>query len=453
MVEPVSGGSQGGGPDSPPLTAAAIVAVGTELLGPDRVDRNTPALKRALAEVGIPVVFTAVVGDDEAALTDTLRLAMERAPLVFATGGLGPTTDDRTRFAAARVLGVRLSEHAPSLAAIRSRFRGRAVPMPEINRRQALIPDGATALPNPAGTAPGVLARGRGSTLVLLPGPPKELKAVFEAEVRPRLPGPGKGAAPRITETLLVAGLPESQLQERILDLTPQPEAPEELAILAHGGEIEIRVSGPAADAERVRQAAARIGRRLGPAVFSRAPAEHLEHAVGRLLLARGERVAVAESLTGGRIAERITAVPGASQWFDLAVTAYANEAKEALLDVSGATLASVGAVSRETALAMAEGVRRRAGNNLGRPAEKIWGLAVTGIAGPGGGTPQKPVGLVWIAVSGPETRAHCFRFPGDREAIRQLTSAAALDLLRRTILAIQGNGEVGLPGFASRER
>lgn len=437
-----------------PISAAATVAVGTELLAPDRRDRNTPALKRFLAGLGIPVEFTAVASDEETALVEILRLALRRAPLVFAAGGLGPTSDDRTRFAAARVLGARLVEHVPSVEEIRSRFGRRGLRMPEVNRVQALFPEGSEPLPNRAGTAPGVLARAGGSALVLLPGPPRELEAMLAAEVEPRLRAAGAGVAGRVAETLLVAGLTESALQERIFDLTPDAAAPEELAILAHSGEIELRVVGPSARAETVRRSADRIAARLGPAVFSRAPGEGLEHAVGRLLGQRGERVAVAESLTGGRIADRLVRVPGSSDWFDVAVTTYADAAKEALLGVAGSTLGSVGAVSRETAAAMAAGVRRLAEERVRSPRGRTWGLAVTGIAGPTGGSAAKPVGLVWIAVSGPREATRRFMFPGDRELIRQLTSAAALNLLRRTVEAHRlGAGEFEKLGFETPPR
>lgn len=413
-----------------PLTGAAVVAVGTELLAPRRPDRNTPLLKNRLAELGLPVVFAAVVPDEEASLAETLAAALRRCRFVFVCGGLGPTTDDRTRAAAARALGVGLEEHAPSLAAIRSRFRRRGVPMPEGNRRQALLPAGAEALPNPAGTAPGVFARtAAGARLILLPGPPAELDAMFAAEVRPRLEAEIGPPAPPAAAVLGVAGLSESALQERILDLTPPPDAPEEIAILASGGEIEVRVTAPAARAETVSQLAERIAGRLGEAVFSRTPGERLEHAVGRLLAGRGERAALAESLTGGLIAERLTRVPGSSGWFDLGVVAYANEAKRDLLGVPGSVLEAHGAVSEAVAAAMADRVRRRSGN--------AWGLAVTGIAGPGGGSREKPVGLVWIAVSGPRARTRRFVFPGDRRLVRQLTVNAALDLLRRALRSV----------------
>ncbi len=359
----------------------------------------------------------------------TLRLALARCRHVLVCGGLGPTTDDLTRFAAASVLGVRLVEDATSLASIEARFRDRGIEMPEVNRRQALIPEGASALPNPAGTAPGVLARtGTGAWLVLLPGPPSELAAMFDAEVRPRLEAETGRTAGSVRETLMVAGLPESVLQERILDLTPARDAPDDLAILASRGEIELRVTGPAGRAAEVRRLADRMAERLGPAVFSRTAGDHLEHAVGRLLERRGERAAFAESLTGGLIAERVTRVPGSSAWFDLGVVAYANEAKRDLLAVPEAALLAHGAVSEPVAMAMAEGARRRSGN--------AWGVAVTGIAGPGGGSAEKPVGLVWVAVSGPVSRTQRFRLPGDRALVRQLTATAALDLLRQSMLA-----------------
>ena len=408
---------------------AAVVAVGSELLRPRRRDRNTPLLKERLAALGIPTLHQAVVGDDEALLTETIRAALDRFRFVLAAGGLGPTTDDRTRAAAAAALSARLVEHAPSLRRLESRFRERGFAMPAVNRRQALLPEGAEALPNPAGTAPGVFARAAsGAVLVLLPGPPRELAAMFDAEAAPRLAGESGATEAPAAFTLGLAGLPESRLEERLADLYPKPPSPLEVSVLASGGEISLRVSAPAAEKPAAAALADRIAERLGDAVYTRAPAERLEHAVGRELARRGERAAMAESLTGGLIAERLTRVPGASAWFDLGVAAYADEAKTALLGVPPDTLAAEGAVSRAVAERMAEGVRRRAGN--------AWGLAVTGIAGPGGGSRAKPVGLVWIAVAGPVNRAERHRFPGDRPLVRRLTSTYALDLLRRSLLA-----------------
>ena len=412
-------------PSGRKLAGAAVVAVGTELFGPGRVDRNTPLLKARLGGLGLPAVFAAVVPDDEETVAETLLLALRRCRFVLVCGGLGPTTDDRTRSAAARALGRPLVEHEPSLEAIRARFRRRGIPMPEVNRSQALLPAGAEALPNAAGTAPGVFARtDEGAGLVLLPGPPRELEVMFDTEVRPRIEaevGAGDGAASAV---LGVAGLPESVLQERILGLTPAREAPEEISILPSGGEIEVRVTSSPERSAEVSGLADALAARLGAAVFTRTPGERLEHAVGRLLRARGERAAIAESLTGGLIAERITRVAGSSAYFDLALVTYANDAKRDLLGVGEALLRSRGAVSEPVAAAMAEGVRRRSGNT--------WGVSVTGIAGPGGGSPEKPVGLVWIAVSGPVSRTQRFVFPGDRDLVRQLAATAALDLLRR---------------------
>ncbi len=382
------------------------------------------------------MVFQAVVPDDEKALEATLTHALARCRFVFVTGGLGPTTDDRTRFAAARALGVPLAADESVLDGIRARFRAREMPMPEVNRVQALLPQGATALPNPLGTAPGVLCRsGGGASLVLLPGPPTELTAVLEAGGGSWIPDDlGLETAPA-SAALVVAGIPESVLQERILDLSaPSGPGGPEVAILPSGGEIEIRVTAPvgaAPEGSRVAELAGRIASRLGDAVFSRVSGERLEHAVGRLLEPRGERVAFAESLTGGLITERITRVPGASRWFDLGVVAYANEAKRDLLGVPEAALRTCGAVSEAVAVAMAAGVRRRSGN--------AWGVSVTGIAGPGGGSAAKPVGLVWIGVSGPVSGAERFRFPGDRALVRRLTATAALDLLRRALLRSGG--------------
>ena len=421
---------------------AAVVAVGSELLRPRRRDRNTPLLKERLAALGIPTLRQVVAADDEEALAETLRAALDRCRFVLVAGGLGPTTDDRTRAAAAAALSAPLVEHAPSLRRIEARFRERGLPMPEVNRRQALLPEGAEPLPNPAGTAPGVFARARsGAVLVLLPGPPAELAAMFDAEAGPRLARESGAAEAPAAFTLGLAGLPESLLEERLADLYPKRPSPLEVSVLASGGEICLRVSAPAGERPAAAALADRLAERLAEAVYTRAPAERLEHAVGRALARRGERAAVAESLTAGLIAERLTRVPGASAWFDLGVAAYADEAKTAWLGVAPDTLAREGAVSRAVAEQMAEGVRRRAGN--------AWGLAVTGIAGPGGAVPGKPVGLVWIAVAGPVTRAERRRFPGDRALVRRLTSTYALDLLRRSLSAADrraGTDPLGLP-------
>ncbi len=418
------------------VPVAAILAVGSELLRPRRKDRNTPLLKERLSALGVPVGFTAVLPDDERAIEDAIGLAWERSDWALVCGGLGPTSDDRTRQAAALALGKSLVPDAASAERIRERFRRMGRAMPEVNLRQALLPEGAEALPNRAGTAPGVLARAaNGKRLVLLPGPPHELVRMFDAEVASRLREAGAPASGPPESALRLAGVTESHIEERIGDLAPPRDGPLSLAILGSRGEIEVRVVGrSAADRDAVKRLADAIASRLGEAVYGRDSEIALEAAVGRLLADRGERVAVAESLTGGRIADRITAAPGASGWFDLGVVAYANRAKRDLLGVPEDTLASFGAVSEETARAMAEGARARALAEGGPP---TWGLAVTGIAGPGGATPDKPVGLVWMALAGrATTRAARFLFPGDRNRVRQRTATAALDMLRRALLS-----------------
>ncbi len=411
-----------------------MIAVGSELLRPDRVDRNTPWLKERLLELGIPVVLQVVVPDDDDVMEEAMAAALRRCRFVFVTGGLGPTSDDRTRFAAARVLRRPLEEDAAAWAVITARFRRRGFRMPKLNRVQALIPEGAEALPNRAGTAPGILGTSKtGHRLVLLPGPPAEMQAMFQAEVAPRLEGAsGVGDGVR-TAVLRIGGLPESVIQERISDLVPAPGAAASLSILPSAGEVELRVAAPGAHPTEPQRTADRLAARLGDAVFTRTAREGIEHAVGRLLAARGERVALAESLTGGMIGARITRVPGSSRWFDVGFVTYANSAKEDLLDVPPAVLRAHGAVSRETAEAMARGARRRSGN--------AWSVAVTGIAGPGGGTPTKRVGLVWIAVVGPRSRAACYEFPGDRRLVRRLSATWALDLLRRALLEANAPG------------
>ncbi len=415
--------------------AAAILTVGAELLRPHREDRNTPLLKERLARLGMSAVFAAVLPDDEAILAETIRKALQASDWVFVCGGLGPTSDDRTRDAAASALGVPLVIDAGSAERIRERFRKRGIEMPEVNLRQAMVPSGAQVLPNRHGTAPGVLARAEdGARLVLLPGPPRELAEMFDSEVAPRMREAG-AAAERAPESVIrLAGIPESALEQEIGPLTPPSGGPLSLAILVSRGEIEVRVTGRSpADRDGAFRLADRIAARMGEAVYGREAGVGLETPIGRRLADRGERVAVAESLTGGLIADRITSVPGASDWFDLGIVAYANQAKRDLLGVPETVLASSGAVSEETARAMAEGVRMRA---VALRAEKArtWGLAVTGIAGPGGATEDKPVGLVWMAVAGKKTRAVRHVFPGDRELVRQLTATYALDLLRRTL-------------------
>jgi nicotinamide-nucleotide amidase len=409
---------------------AETLAVGEELLAPGRVETNSVYLTERLAAIGVPVVFRGVVGDDEAVIADAIRHALGRADLVLVSGGLGPTADDRTRDAACRALGREMSLDPAIVEALEKRFESRGMEMPEVNRRQAMVPAGAEVLGNRLGTAPGLyLDAGGGRALVLLPGPPRELQPMFEESVLPRLRARAGGTVFR-TKKLWVAGLPESAVEQRIVAAYSAFENPM-TTILGSAGQVEIRLTASAptaAEAEaRNEDLASKLRNLLGDHVFSESE-ETLEEVVGRLLLERGWRITVAESITGGLIAERICRVPGASRYFDVGFVTYSNESKSELLDVPEELLRAVGAVSPEVAEAMAEGARFRARSDLA--------VAVTGIAGPTGGSVEKPVGLVYVGIStNAGARAERFLFPGERRHVQQWTYRAALNLARLEML------------------
>lgn len=412
----------------PPV--AAVIAVGSELLTLGRSDTNSPFIAAKLQARGIRVAFTAVVTDEPADLREALTHALARASLVVCTGGLGPTDDDRTRDVAAAVLGRTLHEDPGVVAAIRERFARRGATMPEINRRQAQVPAGATVLPNERGTAPGLwIPAGEGAVL-LLPGPPREmmplLERALEVHVAPRF-GVGKA----VQRALVIAGRSESWVDEQAqpLYLAWRAETPPiTTTILASLGVVELHLAahGPdtAALAARLESAQASLAARFGDDVVN-TDGRPLEATVGAMLAARGWTVGAAESCTGGLVTARLTDVPGASAYVDRSAVTYSNAAKSAELGVAPELLASHGAVSEPVARAMAEGLRARSGVDVT--------IAVTGIAGPGGGTPDKPVGTVCFAVCGPAgTQARTMRFAGDRAAVRAFSTSAALDLLRR---------------------
>jgi nicotinamide-nucleotide amidase len=418
----------------PAPATVAIVAVGSELLALGRTDTNSPHIAAAMQCHGLAVRFTTVVGDDLGDLTDAMRHALARADLVVCTGGLGPTDDDRTRDVAAAVLGVAMYEDAGVLAAIRDRFGRRGLTMPEINRRQAMVPAGATVVANERGTAPGLWIPADGRAMLLLPGPPREMVPMLEhalaAHVVPRW---GGGLIRQ--RALVVAGRSESWVDERAQPVYG-PWRDDALAvsttILASLGTVELHLSCHGTDdgvlTRRLDAAVAALDAVLGDDVVNH-DGRSLERTVGDLLASRGWRVALAESCTGGLATTRLTDVPGASAWVDRAVVSYSNAAKIDALGVPDALIASHGAVSEPVAAAMAEGVRTRAGVDVA--------LAITGIAGPGGGTAEKPVGLVCFAVTGPRgTECRTSRFTGDRAVIRSLAATTALDLLRRYVRA-----------------
>ncbi|HZN12511.1 MAG TPA: competence/damage-inducible protein A [Blastocatellia bacterium] len=407
---------------------AEIIAIGSELLTPYRVDTNSLWLTERLNSVGVDVRMKTVVGDDEARLEEAIRDALRRSEVVVSTGGLGPTEDDITKKVFARVLKRRLALNDAVLASIRARFARRNMEMPEINARQALVLEGAEVLANRNGTAPGLLLAEKDCTLVLLPGPPRELKPMFEESVLPRL-AVRAGEMVIRRRTLSIFGLTESAVDELAAPIYKQYANPE-TTILLNQAQIELHLTARARrpeDAERLLdELATPLEGVLGNHVFSRC-GEPLEQVVADLLRLNRYTVATAESCTGGLLAGRLTEVPGSSHYFREGVVAYANEAKTELLGVAAGLLEAHGAVSAEVAEAMAEGVRRRAGTTFG--------VGITGVAGPDGGSEAKPVGTVYIALAdAAQSAARKFLFPGDRQFIRQLSVQAALDMIRRRI-------------------
>lgn len=412
---------------------AAFLAIGDEIVGGLSTDTNSGHLAGLLRAVGVEPVGAFAVADDEDAIVQALERALADADLVVCTGGLGPTADDLTTACVARVAGVPLARDAASLAHIEGLFASRGLPMPENNRKQADFPAGSVILPNPAGTAPGFVTRvvrgGAEKHVACLPGVPREGRRMAAESLVPWVAArsPGRRFASRIFSTY---GLPESRLDELLAGVVAPGEA--RLAFRAAFPRIQARltVSGPPAEdlEARLDVLEARVRERLGTYLYAIGD-EGMEETVGRLLRGRRLTLAVAESCTGGLIGHRLTDVAGSSAYFLLGIVAYANEAKERLLGVRAETLAAHGAVSPEVAAEMAEGVRRAAGADLG--------VSTTGIAGPGGGTPEKPVGTVCVGLAwdgGTWSR----RFDvGDRgrDWVKTTTSQLALDRVRRHLL------------------
>lgn len=424
------GGSGAHGRSFPP--EVEIVTIGDELLLGQTVDANAAWLGRTLAAAGIRTRARATVGDDEGSIVDAVTYALHRTGTVVCTGGLGPTADDRTKPAVATVFGRQLVLDPEVLSQVRARFEIRGLPMPEINRGQAEVPEGAVVFPNPRGTAPGLALTDRENRLaVLLPGVPLEMRGLVEDHVLPfleqRWP---RGRSPIVHRILRTTGVAESSLAELMEDVVGRfPRV--SVAFLPSPTGVDLRLTCwgdlPAAEAEaELDRAEAEMRGRAGPVVYA-VGSEDLTTVVAGLLHARGLTLAVAESCTGGLLAKRLTDTPGASEYFAGGVVAYADAVKRDLLGVRTATLQRYGAVSAETAQEMAEGARARLGSGAA--------LAITGVAGPGGGSEEKPVGTVFLALAGPRgVSALGQRFPGDRTEIRERSAQAALDLLRRTL-------------------
>jgi nicotinamide-nucleotide amidase len=408
---------------------ACIIAVGTELLTPFRVDTNSLFITERLNEIGVDVRLKLVAGDDVEELSEQFRAALAWADVVAMTGGLGPTEDDITRAAVARALETPLELQEAIIDRIRERFVRRGLSMPDINRRQAMVPRGATVLPNPNGTAPGLWIEHGRTAIVLLPGPPREMKPMFDAVVHERL-APRAGGAGLFRRVLQITGRTESDIDahaQPIYGKWTAQAVPITTTILAVLGQIELHLTARAANralADAALDAAvAELGGVLGDAVFS-ADGRSLEAVVGDALRLKGLTIAVAESCTGGLLASRLTDVPGSSTYVDRGIVCYSNRSKIESLGIGEALLAEHGAVSEPVALAMADAIRVRAAASVG--------VGVTGIAGPGGGTPQKPVGTVAIAlVADREARVRTFQFVGAREQIKFQATQAALNMLR----------------------
>ena len=412
---------------------AEIIAVGSEMLTPFRMDTNSLYLTEQLNLLGVDVIFKSIVGDDLRRLVAAAQHGLFRSDILIFSGGLGPTEDDLTREAVAEALGVGLRRDPEVLARLEQRFADRGWKMAPNNAKQADVLDGATVLPNPNGTAPGQWLSGqfdgREHIIVLLPGPPHELKALFESEVRERLRAkvPPASLAAR---TLKIAMLGESAVDARVAPIYKRY-ADVETTILAGAGEIELHFKTRAATLDaaqrRVDEVAGVVEDELDDAVYSR-NGESLEQIVGYWLQMRNATVAVAESCTGGLLAERLTSISGSSRYFLGGAVVYSNALKTELAGVPTEMIDRHGAVSREVAAALAEGIRYRCESTLG--------VGITGVAGPNGGTPEKPVGLVFHAVASDRgTEVVQRNFPGDRKRIRRFASTMALDMLRKKLM------------------
>lgn len=411
------------------MLTAEIIAIGSELLTPEKVDTNSLWLTEKLNEIGIEVKLKTVVGDDELRLEETIRDAIKRSEIVISTGGLGPTEDDITRKISAKAIDRELVYHTEIETDLRERFKKWGREMPEINKRQAFVIDGAEILPNLNGSAVGMCVEFENKIFVILPGPPRENKPMFENYILPKL----REMAGEIyvkRKMLKVSGMGESAVDEAIAPIyTAYKNA--QTSILFNKSEIEVHLMAQAkteAEAEVVlNELAEKIAATLGIAVFSM-NGEAMEEVVGKLLAERGKTLSIAESCTGGLIGERITDVAGSSKYFIEGAVTYANDAKIRTLNVPKEVIDENGAVSAPTAEAMAKGMLERSGTDFA--------ISVTGIAGPDGGTEEKPVGTVFIGYADAKNiKSVRFVLPGDRYLVRWRASSAALDYLRRQIL------------------
>jgi nicotinamide-nucleotide amidase len=425
---------------------ACILAIGSEMLTPFRVDTNSLKVTERLNTIGYDVRFKAVVADDVRELATVVKAALAWADLIVITGGLGPTEDDVTRDAVAAALGLQMAVDETIVEQIRDRFVRRGMTMPEINRRQAMVPHGAVVLPNANGTAPGLWLESGGAAILLLPGPPREMTPMLEAVIADRLADKANGAG-LFRRVLKITGRAESDVDAQAAPIYAKWSAlpsPISTTILAVLGQIELHLTVRAAsvrEADLALEPAVReLHDVLGAAVYS-TDGQSLEAVVGTLLREAALTIAAAESCTGGLLMSRLTDVPGSSAYVERGVVCYSNRAKTELAGVPESLIREHGAVSEPVARAMAEGIRSRAGTSIG--------VGITGIAGPDGGTPEKPVGTVAVAVVSEQTsKVRTFRFVGGREMVKFQAAQSALNMTRLLVSRVEGQRE-----WAERER
>lgn len=408
-----------------------ILSVGTELLLGSIVNTNAQYLSRRLSELGFNVYYTTVVGDNPDRLKAALELAAGRADAVVTTGGLGPTVDDLTKETIADYCGIQCVLDEESKQRIIERFSKNHTEIPENNFKQAEMPEGCIILKNNNGTAPGAIIEGNDCTFIMLPGPPSEMKPMFDESVIPYLKKFSDGVIR--SRSVRVFGLGESKVDEMLGDLMNESHNPT-VAPYAKIGQVELRITAKSDTVENAKAMLAPMEQKirgiLGDRVYGTGIDNSLENVVVELLREKGLTATTAESCTGGMIAEKITRIPGSSECFGCGYVTYSNEQKMRLLGVESETLEKYGAVSEQTALQMSRGARETSGADIA--------VAVTGIAGPGGGSAEKPVGLVYISIcTEHEHKAFKYNFAGNRDMVRERTSLYALDLIRRSVLGL----------------
>ncbi|MBQ4145932.1 MAG: competence/damage-inducible protein A [Clostridia bacterium] len=406
-----------------------IISVGTELLLGQIVNTNAQVISRMLGELGMNVYYTTVVGDNPQRLRSALEIAAGRADGIITTGGLGPTGDDLTKETIADFCGLKCVMHQESLDRLKARFAGRKTPMPKNNLKQAEMPEGCIVLNNENGTAPGAIIEHKENIFIMLPGPPSEMKPMLYEKVRPYLEK--KTDYVIHSKSLRIFGVGESAAEEKLKDIMERQTNPS-IAPYAKIGEMEFRLTARAHSVEEAEKMIAPLEKEvrdiIGDFIYAEGEEANLQKTVVELLIDKGLKITTAESCTGGLIAKKLTEVSGASEVFHAGFVTYSNEEKEKLLGVSHKTLEEYGAVSEQTALEMSKGSMERANADIG--------IGITGIAGPTGGTKEKPVGLVYISICAKDChKAYKLQLNGSREVVRERASLYVLDMVRRYVI------------------